>query len=100
MNFDPTMFGSGLGFGLLVALSVWIGKWRAQATLKRELDDLKKHLQTQLSINAKGYDELQQELKRLKQENDNLRATSAPCPTSRAGPNFAPCKSGTKPCAI
>lgn len=75
MNFDPTMFGSGLGFGLLVALSVWIGKWRAQATLKRELDDLKKHLQTQLSINAKGYDELQQELKRLKQENDNLRAT-------------------------
>ncbi|MFM7425088.1 MAG: hypothetical protein ACKO7W_08880 [Elainella sp.] len=77
MNFDPTMFGSGLGFGLLVALSVWIGKWRTQSSLKRELDDLKKHLQTQLSINAKGYDELQKELKRLKQENDNLRTTVA-----------------------
>jgi hypothetical protein len=77
MNFDPTMFGSGLGFGLLVALSVWIGKWRSQATLKTELEDLKKHLQTQLSINAKGYDEIQKELKRLKQENDNLRTTVA-----------------------
>ena len=43
--------------------------------LESELNDLKKHLQTQLSITAKGYEETQQELKRLKQENENLRAT-------------------------
>jgi hypothetical protein len=75
MEFDPAIFGSGLGIGLLVALSTQFSKWRDKSTLKGELDDLKKHLQTQLSINAKGYEEIQQELKRLKQENENLRAT-------------------------
>jgi hypothetical protein len=75
MEFEPTIFGAGLGLGLLIALAVWINKWRAGAALQRDMDDLKKHLQTQLSINAKGYDEMQQELKRLKQENENLRIT-------------------------
>ena len=75
MEFDPTVFGSGLGVGLVVALGTWINQWRNQSTLKGELGDLKKHLQTQLSINAKGYEELQQDLKRLKQENENLRVT-------------------------
>lgn len=75
MEFDPIVFGSGLGLGLIAALITWINKWRAKATMNGELIDLKKHLQTQLSINAKGYEELQQDLKRLKQENENLRLT-------------------------
>jgi hypothetical protein len=77
MDFEATVFGTGLGLGLLVALGVWFNKWRASSSLRKELDDLKKHLQTQLSINAKGYEEMQQELKRLKQENENLRITVA-----------------------
>lgn len=75
MDFEANIFAAGLGLGLLVALSIWFNKWRSGASLRRELEDLKKHLQTQLSINAKGYEEMQQELKRLKQENENLRIT-------------------------
>ena len=75
MEFDPAIFGAGLGFGLLVTLVSWVNQWRAQSVLKGELNELKKHLQTQLSITAKGYEETQQEIKRLKQENENLRAT-------------------------
>ncbi len=75
MEFDPTIFGSGLGLGLIVALGTWINKLRDKSTLKGELEDLKKHLQTQLSINARGYEEMQQDLKRLRQENENLRTT-------------------------
>ena len=75
MEFDPAIFGSGLGFGLLITLVSSANQWRAKSVLKGELNDLKKHLQTQLSITAKGYEEMQQELKRLKQENENLRVT-------------------------
>lgn len=75
MEFDIRIFGAGLGVGLLIALSVWIGKWRSGAAARKQLEELKQHLQTQMSITAKGYEELQQELKRLKQENENLRIT-------------------------
>ncbi|QYO64114.1 hypothetical protein [Leptolyngbya sp. 7M] len=77
MDFEATVFGTGLGLGLLVALGIWLNKWRVNSSLRKELDNMKKHLQTQLSINAKGYEEMQQELKRLKQENENLRITVA-----------------------
>lgn len=77
MDFDANVFGVGLGIGLLLTLSVWINKWRAGLSMRKEMEDLKKHLQTQMSINAKGYEEMQQELKRLKQENENLRITVA-----------------------
>lgn len=77
MDFDITIFGAGLGLGLLVAISTWINKWRSASASRKELEDLKKHLQTQMNITAKGYEELQQELQRLKQENENLRITVA-----------------------
>lgn len=77
MDFEVSVFGVGLGLGLLVALSVWINKWRAGSSMRKEMDELKKHLQTQMSITAKGYEEVHQELARLKQENENLRITIA-----------------------
>lgn len=77
MDFDANVFGVGLGLGLLIALSVWVNKWRAGSSMRKEMEELKKHLQTQMSITAKGYEEMQQELKRLKQENENLRITVA-----------------------
>ncbi|MCU0526071.1 MAG: hypothetical protein MUF72_14720 [Elainella sp. Prado103] len=75
MEFDIRIFGAGLGVGMLIALSVWVNKWRSGAASRKQMEELKQHLQTQMSITAKGYEELQQELKRLKQENENLRVT-------------------------
>jgi hypothetical protein len=73
MDFDATIFGSGLGVGLLVALFGWVNSLRTGSSTRKELETLKTHLQTQMSINAKGYDELRKEVERLKKENENLR---------------------------
>lgn len=73
MEFEASIFGIGLGLGLLVALSVWINSF----SKRREIADLKKHLHTQMNINAKGYEELQKEVEKLKKENENLRITVA-----------------------
>jgi hypothetical protein len=77
METEATVFGIGLGIGLLLMLIVWIRQWRAGAAMRKEMEELKKHLQTQMSITAKGYEEMQQDLKRLQQENENLRITVA-----------------------
>lgn len=77
METEATVFGVGLGIGLLLMLIVWIRQWRAGTAMRKEMEELKKHLQTQMSITAKGYEELQQDLQRLKQENENLRITVA-----------------------
>lgn len=73
MDFDATVFGSGLGLGLLLALIGWINSLRKSLSARKEMETLKTHLQTQMSINAKGYDELRKEADRLKKENENLR---------------------------
>jgi FtsZ-binding cell division protein ZapB len=70
-------FGAGLGAGLVVALTVWVGKLAVRSSLQTEIEGLKKHLHTQMSINAKGYEELQKEVETLKQQNENLRITVA-----------------------
>lgn len=77
MQLEASLFGIGLGLGLLVTLLGWISHWRAKAALQQEIADLKKHLHTQMNITAKGYEELQQEAEKLKQENENLRITVA-----------------------
>ncbi len=73
MEFEASIFGVGLGLGLLLALSVWINS----LSKRKEIADLKKHLHTQMSINAKGYEQLQNEVEKLKKENENLRITIA-----------------------
>lgn len=70
-------FGAGLGIGLIVAITVWVGKLTVRSTLQKEITGLKDHLHTQMSINAKGYEELKKELDLLKQQNENLRITMA-----------------------
>lgn len=73
MEFEASIFGIGLGLGLLIALSVWINS----LSKRKEIAELKKHLHTQMSINAKGYEQLQNEVEKLKKENENLRITIA-----------------------
>lgn len=73
MGFDATMFGSGLGIGLLVALLGWMNSFRTGSSMRKDMETLKTHLQTQMSINAKGYEEIKKEVERLRKENENLR---------------------------
>lgn len=70
-------FGAGLGTGMIVAIIVWVGKLGIRSSLQKEITGLKDHLHTQMSINAKGYEELKKELETLKQQNENLRITIA-----------------------
>jgi hypothetical protein len=77
MNFETSIFSAGLGAGLLIAFLAWLNGWRTGSALRKEAELLKAHLQTQMSINAKGYEEIRQDLERLKKENENLRITVA-----------------------
>lgn len=70
---DATVFGSGLGAGLLVALFTWVNNLKTGGSARKEVETLKNHLQTQMSINAMGYEEIKKEVERLKKENENLR---------------------------
>jgi len=73
-------FTWGLALGLLIAFFTWKSAIAAKGTLKREIrrlkeeaDDLQKHLNTQLKINATGNEALQKENIDLKANNENLR---------------------------
>lgn len=77
VNLELSIFGIGIGIGLLITLLVWISKVRVRSSLRQEIEDLKKQLYTQMSINAKGYGELTKDLESLRKENENLRMTIA-----------------------
>lgn len=76
-GFELSTFGAGLGAGLIVTLVVWMGKLGVRSSLQKEITGLKDHLHTQMSINAKGYEELKKEVELLKRQNENLRITIA-----------------------
>jgi hypothetical protein len=75
LGLEASVFGAGIGIGLLIALYNWASQRGTRAALRQEIDDLKKHLHLQMNINSKGYEELKQELDRVKKENENLRIT-------------------------
>lgn len=72
-----SLFSAGLGIGLLFALGTRLSLGRSRALLQKEIENLQNHLHTHMSIHAKGYEEVKQEVDRLKQENQNLRITIA-----------------------
>jgi hypothetical protein len=65
----------GLGVGVMLALATWISGVFRHRTLRKETGELRKHLNMQMSITAKGNEELQKELESLRQQNENLRIT-------------------------
>jgi DNA repair exonuclease SbcCD ATPase subunit len=74
----------GLLLGLLLAGFLWKSSFSAKRVLTREIKrletdqrDLTNHLNTQLKINASGYQALQAELVDLRQQNENLRVSNA-----------------------
>lgn len=71
-------------WGLLVGLVLILLLWRSMrkdkvhlrgevARLKEEKDELTKHLNTQLKINAKGNEVLEKQLEEIKEQNETLR---------------------------
>ncbi|MBF2078673.1 MAG: hypothetical protein IGR76_09150 [Synechococcales cyanobacterium T60_A2020_003] len=74
---EISVFGVGLGIGLIVTVLVWLGKRRTQSSLRKEIETLKGYLNTQMSINSKGYEELRKEVETLRKQNENLRVTVA-----------------------
>ena len=77
-------FTLGFGLGLLILVFVWKAGLTARRTLRREIERLKKeldnlqgHLNTQLKINASGNEKLQAELDELRKQNENLRVNIA-----------------------
>jgi uncharacterized membrane-anchored protein YhcB (DUF1043 family) len=79
-HFISHPFVLGFALGLLILCFVWKAGFTARRTLKleiarikKELDDLQGHLNTQLKINAGGNEKLQSELEKLRIQNENLR---------------------------
>ncbi len=66
----------GLGIGLLLTLIVYIRESMKRRPLKRNIQDLKNHLQNKLEIEAEGTERRRLEIEKLKQENENLRVTN------------------------
>lgn len=77
LQLELSVFGTGLGLGLIVAILIWVGKRRTQSALRKEIETLKSYLNTQMSINSKGYEELRKEVETLRKQNENLRVTVA-----------------------
>ncbi len=76
LDFGIISFVGGIGI-LVVLLPLLLNSLSARSSLKREVEDLKKHLHINMSIHAKGTEEMQKEVDKLKRENENLRITVA-----------------------
>lgn len=84
MELLKTPFVWGLSLGLLVALFVvkssFTARRHAKTEIKRldkELKELQLHLNTQLKISASGNASIQDELDRLREQNETLRVNQA-----------------------
>jgi gas vesicle protein len=81
-------FAIGLYLGLAVAIAATFAAWRSSylkrkpisddlKRVSKELEDMKRHLNRQMAITAKGNEETEKELKELKEQNENLRSRVA-----------------------
>ena len=81
-------FAIGLYVGLVVAIVAVFMAWRSSylkrkpivddlKRVSKELEEMKQHLNRQMSITAKGNEEMENELKDVKEQNENLRTRVA-----------------------
>ncbi len=75
IEFLKTPFAWGLIIGLGVALFVWIKGTINSRTIKAEVKKLRDHLHTKMEIDAEGHKTREDELGKLKKQNENLRIT-------------------------
>lgn len=84
LNIIQERFVWGLAIGLALTFFAWKSGLSTKLRLSRdvrrlenELRELQSHLNTQLKINAQGNQTLEQELKELREHNENLRVSLA-----------------------
>jgi uncharacterized membrane protein YciS (DUF1049 family) len=65
----------GFYIGLVLTLIVFIRGKTAQRRLRKQVEELKRHIQTKLEIEAEATERLKDEMERLKGQNENLRVT-------------------------
>jgi len=65
----------GLIIGIAVAIFLWIRGIIKQAGQKKEIKKLKGSLYTKMEIDAKGHKTREDELEKLRKQNENLRIT-------------------------
>ena len=63
----------GLTLGLICTIIVWIQNFLRRKELKKKINDLETHLNTQMTITTRGHSELLKELEACKSRNENLR---------------------------
>lgn len=70
-------FINGLLLGLVIAVFIAISGWNKRRGLRKENEALKLHLNTQMSITAKGNQVQSEQLAQLAKQNENLRISFA-----------------------
>jgi hypothetical protein len=74
-EFDLEIFGAGLGVGLILAAFVGLNAMRLRWGLRREIEDLKKSLYVNMSVQSEGTEKLKKSLDKTKKTNEKLRTT-------------------------
>ncbi|TAF54214.1 MAG: hypothetical protein EAZ61_06100 [Oscillatoriales cyanobacterium] len=74
-EFELEIFGAGLGFGLILAAGVGLNAMRLRWGLRREIEDLKKSLYVNMSVQSDGTEKLKKSLEKVKKTNAKLRTT-------------------------
>ena len=77
MDLLTNRFVLGLIFGLIIGGIIAFNLWKAGRALKKENQNLRDHLHTQLTITARGNKDVSDEVERLKAQNENLRISLA-----------------------
>jgi hypothetical protein len=67
----------GLALGLVIAGFVGVAGWNKRRGLTKQIQELKVHLHTKMSIDEEGYRALKDELQKMKNKNENLRISLA-----------------------
>lgn len=74
-EFELEIFGVGLGLGLILAALVGLNAMRLRWGLRREIEDLKKSLYVNMSVQSEGTEKLKKSLDKTKKTNEKLRTT-------------------------
>lgn len=70
-------FVMGLCIGLVLTVWTWGNGIAKRRDLRKEVDKMKDHLNTQMEISARGNKDMLGEVDKLRQDNENLRVANA-----------------------